>query len=65
MTSGIALCAQPSDVNRQTTIAAHIPPEIAAILQPAPKQYVCERPLRSVLMAASIGWLLGRFWKGR
>ena len=36
MTSGIALCAQPSDVNRQTTIAAHIPPEIAAILQPAP-----------------------------
>jgi ElaB/YqjD/DUF883 family membrane-anchored ribosome-binding protein len=29
------------------------------------EQYVRERPLRSVLMAAGIGWLLGRFWKGR
>jgi ElaB/YqjD/DUF883 family membrane-anchored ribosome-binding protein len=29
------------------------------------EQYVRERPLRSVLMAGGIGWLLGRFWKGR
>jgi ElaB/YqjD/DUF883 family membrane-anchored ribosome-binding protein len=29
------------------------------------EQFVRERPLRSVLMAAGIGWLLGRFWKGR
>ena len=29
------------------------------------EQYLRERPLRSVLMAAGIGWLLGRFWKGR
>ena len=27
------------------------------------EQFVRERPLRSVLMAAGIGWLLGRFWK--
>ena len=27
------------------------------------KQFVCERPLTSVLIAAGIGWLLGRFWK--
>ena len=27
------------------------------------EQYVRERPLRSVLMAAGIGWLLGRVWK--
>ena len=27
------------------------------------EQYLRERPLRSVLMAAGIGWLLGRFWK--
>jgi ElaB/YqjD/DUF883 family membrane-anchored ribosome-binding protein len=27
------------------------------------EQYVRERPLRSVLMATGIGWLLGRFWK--
>ena len=26
------------------------------------EQFVRERPLRSVLMAAGIGWLLGRFW---
>ena len=29
------------------------------------EQFVRERPLRAVLMAAGIGWLLGRFWKGR
>jgi len=29
------------------------------------EQFVRERPLRSVLMAAGIGWLLGRYWKGR
>jgi ElaB/YqjD/DUF883 family membrane-anchored ribosome-binding protein len=29
------------------------------------EQFVRERPLRSILMAAGIGWLLGRFWKGR
>ena len=29
------------------------------------EQFVRERPLRSVLMAAGIGWLLGRFSKGR
>ncbi len=29
------------------------------------EQFVRERPLGSVLMAAGIGWLLGRLWKGR
>jgi ElaB/YqjD/DUF883 family membrane-anchored ribosome-binding protein len=29
------------------------------------KQFVCERPLSAVLIAAGIGWLLGRFWKCR
>ena len=29
------------------------------------EQYVRKQPLKSVLMAAGIGWLLGRFWKGR
>jgi ElaB/YqjD/DUF883 family membrane-anchored ribosome-binding protein len=29
------------------------------------EQYLRERPLRSVLMAAGIGWLIGRLWKGR
>jgi len=29
------------------------------------EHFVRERPLRSVLMAAGIGWLLGCFWKGR
>ena len=29
------------------------------------EQYVRERPLRSILMAAGIGWLLGRFWNHR
>ena len=29
------------------------------------EQFIRERPLRSVLMAAGIGWLLGRFWKRR
>ncbi len=29
------------------------------------KQFVRERPLRSVLIAVGIGWLLGRFWKRR
>jgi len=27
------------------------------------EQFLSERPLRSVLLAAGIGWLLGRFWK--
>ena len=29
------------------------------------EQFVRQRPLRSVLLAAGIGWLLGRFWKHR
>ena len=29
------------------------------------EQYLRERPLRSVLIAAGIGWLLGRLWKNR
>ena len=29
------------------------------------EQFIRARPLRAVLMAAGIGWLLGRFWKGR
>jgi ElaB/YqjD/DUF883 family membrane-anchored ribosome-binding protein len=29
------------------------------------EQFVRQRPLQSVLMAAGIGWLLGRFWKRR
>ena len=29
------------------------------------EQFVRKQPLKSVLMAAGIGWLLGRFWKGR
>ena len=29
------------------------------------EQFLRERPLRSVLVAAGIGWLLGRFWKRR
>ena len=29
------------------------------------KQFVSERPLTCVLVAAGIGWLLGRFWKRR
>jgi ElaB/YqjD/DUF883 family membrane-anchored ribosome-binding protein len=29
------------------------------------EQFVRQRPLRSVLIAAGIGWLLGRFWKHR
>ena len=29
------------------------------------EQFVRERPLRSVLIAAGIGWLLGRVWKSR
>ncbi len=29
------------------------------------EQYVRAAPLKSVLIAAGIGWLLGRFWKGR
>lgn len=27
------------------------------------EQYLSKRPLRSVLLAAGVGWLLGRFWK--
>ena len=27
------------------------------------EHFVRERPLRSVLMATGIGWLVGRFWK--
>jgi len=29
------------------------------------EQFVSKRPLRSVLMAAGVGWLLGRIWKRR
>ena len=29
------------------------------------EQFISRRPLRSVLMVAGIGWLLGRFWKRR
>ena len=29
------------------------------------EQFLRERPLRSVLMAAGLGWLLGRLWKRR
>lgn len=29
------------------------------------EQFVRERPLGTVLVAAGIGWLLGRFWKRR
>ena len=29
------------------------------------EQFVRQRPLTSVLIAASVGWLLGRFWKHR
>jgi ElaB/YqjD/DUF883 family membrane-anchored ribosome-binding protein len=29
------------------------------------EQFIRERPLRSVLIAAGIGWLFGRFWKRR
>jgi ElaB/YqjD/DUF883 family membrane-anchored ribosome-binding protein len=29
------------------------------------EQFIRQRPLRSVLLAAVIGWLLGRFWKHR
>ena len=28
-------------------------------------QFLRERPITSVLLAAGIGWLLGRFWKSR
>jgi ElaB/YqjD/DUF883 family membrane-anchored ribosome-binding protein len=29
------------------------------------EQFIQKRPLRSVLLAAVIGWLLGHFWKHR
>ena len=29
------------------------------------EQFIRDRPLRSVLMAAGIGWLLGQVWKRR
>jgi ElaB/YqjD/DUF883 family membrane-anchored ribosome-binding protein len=29
------------------------------------EQFIRERPVRSVLMAAGIGWLLGQVWKRR
>lgn len=29
------------------------------------EQFISARPLRSVLMATGVGWLLGRFWKRR
>ena len=29
------------------------------------ERLVSERPLRSVLVAVGIGWLIGRFWKSR
>jgi len=31
----------------------------------AGEQFLRQRPLTSVLLAAGIGWLLGRFWKLR
>ena len=31
----------------------------------ASEQFLHERPLTSVFIAAGIGWLLGRFWKRR
>jgi ElaB/YqjD/DUF883 family membrane-anchored ribosome-binding protein len=29
------------------------------------KQFIGERPLSSILIAVSFGWLIGRFWKSR
>ena len=29
------------------------------------QQFVRQQPFKSVLIAAGVGWLLGRFWKGR
>ena len=29
------------------------------------EQFLRQRPLMSVLLAAGVGWLLGRFWKHR
>jgi ElaB/YqjD/DUF883 family membrane-anchored ribosome-binding protein len=29
------------------------------------KQFACERPMSTVLIALGVGWLLGRFWKHR
>ena len=29
------------------------------------EQFLRQRPLTSVLLAAGVGWLLGRFWKRR
>lgn len=29
------------------------------------EQYIRQRPLRSVLIAVGVGWLLGQFWKHR
>jgi ElaB/YqjD/DUF883 family membrane-anchored ribosome-binding protein len=29
------------------------------------EQFLRQRPLRSVLIAAGVGWLLGRFWNRR
>ena len=29
------------------------------------EQFVRQRPLTSLLLAAGVGWLFGRFWKGR
>jgi ElaB/YqjD/DUF883 family membrane-anchored ribosome-binding protein len=29
------------------------------------EQYFRDRPLKSVLIAVGVGWLLGRIWKGR
>ena len=29
------------------------------------EQFLRQRPLTSVLLAAGVGWLLGRFWKHR
>jgi len=31
----------------------------------ASEQFIRERPLTSIVMAAGVGWLLGRFWKRR
>jgi len=29
------------------------------------EQYIRERPFKSILISAGVGWLLGRFWKRR
>lgn len=45
VTSEIVVCARPNEAARQVTGAAHIPPEIAAILKPAPTDFPASRSL--------------------